>query len=139
MDLQAIWLNIALLLSRVLQTTFEVPQYTNPQTNFRIGGLNVEYVLHNTCNMYHRLSSCRALNIHFLDRGFLGWRTQNWAYIVRCVGNYTQSCAIYKLRSGFAGWLAQHYTSIGLCPPNNNWSFAIYKLTDELHDLQDQN
>ena len=34
---------------------------------------------------------------HFLDRGFLGWRAQNWASIVPCPTNNTQSSAIYKL------------------------------------------
>jgi hypothetical protein len=59
----------------------------------------------------------------FLDRGLAGWRAQNWASIVLCPANSTQSCAIYKLTSGLAGWLAQHCTSIVLCPPNNIQKF----------------
>jgi hypothetical protein len=82
--LQAGWVNIELLLPCVLQTTFGVPQYTNRQTDSRTGGLNIEYVLHITCNIYRGLSGWQAQNIHFLDCGFSGWRAQNWVYIVLC-------------------------------------------------------
>jgi len=55
----------------------------------RTDGLKIEYVLHITCNIYGRLLGWSALNIHFLDRGFSGWQTQNWAYIVLCAANNT--------------------------------------------------
>jgi hypothetical protein len=72
---------------------------------------------------------------HFLDRGFSGWRAQNWASIVLCPTNSTQNSALYKLTSGPAGWMAQHCTPIVLCHPNNSRSSAIYKLTDRTPGL----
>ena len=36
---------------------------------------------------------------HFLDRGFSGWQAQNWASIVLCPTNSTQTSVIYKLIS----------------------------------------
>ena len=46
---------------------------------------------------------------HFLDRGFLGWRAQNWASVVSCPTNSTESSAIYKLTSGLADYLEIPY------------------------------
>jgi hypothetical protein len=37
---------------------------------------------------------------HFLDRGFSGWRAENWASIVLCPTNSTQTSAIYKFIGG---------------------------------------
>jgi hypothetical protein len=75
---------------------------------------------------------------HFLDRGFSGWRAQNWASIVSCPTNSTQNSTLYKLTGGPAGWLAQHCTPIVLCPPNNTQSSTIYILTDGLQGWRPQ-
>jgi hypothetical protein len=75
---------------------------------------------------------------NFLDRGFSGWRAQNWASIVPCPSDSTRNSTIYRLTSGLAGCLDQHCTSIVLCPPKNTRSSAIYKLPDELQGWRTQ-
>jgi hypothetical protein len=47
----------------------------------------------------------------FLDRGFSGWRVENWASVVPWPTNSTQSSVIYKLTSG----LADYFNFKGLC------------------------
>jgi hypothetical protein len=81
---------------------------------------------------------CHSILSHFLDRGFCGWRAENWASIVLRSTKSTHNSTIYKLKSGPAGWLAQYCTSVVPYPPNSTRSSAIYKLTDGLEDWRVQ-
>ena len=71
---------------------------------------------------------------YFATFWIVGSRAQNWASIVLCPTNSTQSFAIYKLTGRIVGWLAQHCTFIVLCPPNSTRSSATYKLTEGIQD-----
>ena len=58
------------------------------------------------CQISHSILS------HFLDRGFSGWRAQNWASIAPYPTNSTQSFAIYKLTGRLDGSTLHFYCSM---------------------------